>query len=190
MRSLGAVALAWDNGWVTSHTFSVNLEPLAGAVMSARTMIEFWSKNPKAWEIATKDPQPALEAMLSFSKWLGLVQSAWRGRHISAVAGPAGFDFTFIRWYMIKFLQHSKPFNHRCDDLRSRAATILRIPYAEAGKAAFPKHWFRDGFPHTHVAVEDAMEQAWIMARMLDDIYANEPQSRAGELPRPVVPAL
>lgn len=174
MWSLGAVAFGWDSEtrWRISHMFSVNIENLEGAAPDAETMRVFWAKQPVAWAKAKENQVSPSVAMQQFAGWLKDVKTHWNGRYCTGVAGPAGFDFPFVRYYMLKFLGHSRPFNHRCDDMRSRAATVLRIPYAEAGKAAYPRHWFKDKLPHTHVALEDALEQASLYMRMMDDLYS------------------
>lgn len=173
MLSLGAAAFVRDVencDWIPVGTFSQNLRVLPGAVADARTMTEFWVRNPTAWHLATINAREPEIVMREFQTWLLKLKEDWPNKAVTGFAGPTGFDFTFIRWYMCKFLGNSEPFGHKCDDLRSRASSALKIPYSKAGKSAFPAHWFRDNKPHTHVAVDDAVEQGWIYCRILEEL--------------------
>ncbi len=45
------------------------------------------------------------------------------------------------------------------------------LPYRKNIKPRFPKHWF-DEHPHTHVALDDAIEQGALFCNMLKDLRA------------------
>lgn len=92
MLSLGSVALRADRTQVA--TFSVNLETLPGAATDPGYM-RFWRQHPEAWREARRDPQPPEGAMLRYLDWL----RALPGTPVF-VAYPAGFDFTFVYWYL------------------------------------------------------------------------------------------
>jgi hypothetical protein len=91
------------------------------------------------------------------------------GRRPCALGAPAGFDFSYVRYYMIRMLRTDKPFGFSCIDMKSVASTLLKKEYYASGKRGYNKQWARDKFPHTHIAVDDAREQAWLFARMLDE---------------------
>ena len=44
------------------------------------------------------------------------------------VAYPAGFDFLFVYWYLIRFVGES-PFSHSALDLKSFAMAVLKKDY-------------------------------------------------------------
>lgn len=171
MWSLGAAAIAFQHGhWHTPRPFSANLIDFPGAKPNPRTMNEFWDKQPVAYMAARSGARAPVVVMYDFAAWLREIQCMWPERRLIAVASPAGYDFPFVRGYMLHFLGTDAPFGHRCDDTRARASSILKIPYSEAGKDSYPSRWTRDKFPHTHVASEDAVEQAWLYARILEDL--------------------
>ncbi len=82
------------------------------------------------------------------------------------VAYPAGFDFLFVYWYLMLFAGES-PFSHSALDMKSYAMAVLKTEnYRESTKRNMPKQWF-DAFPHTHVALDDAIEQGALFCNML-----------------------
>ena len=81
------------------------------------------------------------------------------------VAYPAGFDFLFVYWYLIRFAGES-PFSFSALDIKTYAMAMLKIEYREVVKRNMPKRWF-DPMPHTHVALDDAIEQGALFCNML-----------------------
>jgi hypothetical protein len=81
------------------------------------------------------------------------------------VAYPAGFDFMFVYWYLIKFAGKS-PFSFSALDVKSYAMAMLKTEYRESSKRNMPRHWFPPA-PHTHVALDDAIEQGLLFCNML-----------------------
>ena len=81
------------------------------------------------------------------------------------VAYPAGFDFLFVYWYLIRFAGES-PFSHSALDIKSFAMAILKKNYRDSTKRNMPRHWF-DKLPHSHVALDDAIEQGALFCNML-----------------------
>jgi len=53
------------------------------------------------------------------------------------VAYPAGFDFMFVYWYLVRFTGES-PFSHSAVDVKTYAMALLNKPYRRSGKAAMP----------------------------------------------------
>lgn len=156
MLSIGSVA--FSEAAEVIGTFSRNLQTLEGARGEKRTM-EWWKKQPRAWEACRRDPVPPAEAMLAYVAWL----EALPGRPVF-VAYPAGFDFTFVYWYLIRFVGRS-PFSHSALDVKSYASAVLKAPFRESTKRNFPRRWFGEK-NHTHVALDDAMEQGVMFMRL------------------------
>ena len=52
-------------------------------------------------------------------------------------------------------------------DLRSYAAAVLKKQYRHVGKRQYPAEWIDEGLPHTHVALDDAIEQGSILINMI-----------------------
>jgi hypothetical protein len=81
------------------------------------------------------------------------------------VAYPAGFDFLFVYWYLMRFVGRS-PFSHSALDMKTFAMALLRRDYRASTKQNMPRHWF-DDLPHSHVALDDAIEQGALFCNML-----------------------
>jgi hypothetical protein len=140
-------------------TFSANLELLPNATPHPSTM-EWWKTQPEAWERCRKDLQKPEKAIGEYFSWL----KSLPGKPVF-VAYPVGYDFTFIYWYLIRFAGES-PFGHNGLDIRSYAMALLKRGYKESGKNNMPKRWFDDK-PHTHTALDDAIEQGALFCNML-----------------------
>lgn len=81
------------------------------------------------------------------------------------VAYPAGFDFTFVYWYLIRFAGES-PFSHSVLDIKTYAMAMMKGEYRASTKRAMPCHWF-DRKKHRHIALDDAIEQGALFCNML-----------------------
>jgi 3' exoribonuclease, RNase T-like len=159
MLSFGSAAYLPDKTLVA--TFSANLDTLPGALGDPQTM-EWWKSQPEAWKACRENLQPPEVAMKKYVSWLH--ELPWRPVF---VAYPAGFDFTFIYWYLIRFAGES-PFSHSALDIKTYAMAKLGKPYRESTKRNMPKKWF-DALPHTHKALDDAIEQGALFCNMLND---------------------
>lgn len=159
MLSFGSAAYTADKTLIS--TFSANLETLPEASAHPKTA-EWWATQPEAWAACRKDLESPAAAMARYLAWIQTLQ----GRPVF-VAYPAGFDFLFIYWYLIRFVGES-PFSHSALDMKSFAMAQLKKDYRESTKRNMPKHWF-DKLPHTHVALDDAIEQGALFCNMLKD---------------------
>jgi hypothetical protein len=157
MLSFASAAYQADKTLVA--TFTANLELLPGAVGHPRTMA-WWAQNQAAYEATRVDPEPPADAMRRYVAWL----HALPGLPVF-VAYPAGFDFLFVYWYLIRFTGDS-PFSFSALDIKSYAMALLKRDYRDSVKANMPTHWF-DQHPHTHVALDDAIEQGALFCNML-----------------------
>lgn len=146
MLSIGAAAYTADK--VLVSTFSTNLETLPGALPHPKTAA-WWATQPEAWAACRKDLEPPERAMTRYVTWLKSLE----GKPVF-VAYPAGFDFLFVYWYLMKFVGES-PFSHSALDIKSFAMAMLKTNYRDSTKRNMPKHWF-DALPHTHIALGDA----------------------------------
>jgi hypothetical protein len=68
---------------------------------------------------------------------------------------------------MIRFAGES-PFSHSALDIKTYAMAMLKTGYRDSTKRSMPKHWF-DKFPHTHCALDDAIEQGALFCNMLKE---------------------
>lgn len=81
------------------------------------------------------------------------------------VGYPAGFDFLFVYWYLIRFAGES-PFSFSALDIKSFAMAVLGTNFRDTTKKRMPKSWF-DDLPHTHKALDDAIEQGALFCNIL-----------------------
>jgi DNA polymerase III alpha subunit (gram-positive type) len=157
MLSFGAAAFA-DNGTMLG-TNEANLVALDGAAPHPETA-EFWARNHAAYEATRVNLQSPESALARFVEWV----EGLPGKPVF-VAYPAGFDFLFMYWYMIRFVGRS-PFSFSALDIKSYAMARLNLPYRETVKRNMPREWFSDR-AHTHVALDDAIEQGELFINML-----------------------
>jgi hypothetical protein len=159
MLSIGSAAYSADKTLVS--TFSANLETLPGATADPKTAA-WWTTQPNAWAACRKDLETPQAAMTRYVAWIKQL----KGKPVF-VAYPAGFDFLFVYWYLIRFAGES-PFSHSALDMKTFAMALLRTGYRDSTKRNMPKHWF-DKLPHSHVALDDAIEQGALFCNMLKE---------------------
>jgi len=157
MLSFGSAAFTAEG--VLISTFSANLEFLEGATGDPKTMA-WWAENQTAWGQTTTELMPPHEAMTRYLAWLRELP----GRPVF-VGYPVAYDFMFVYWYLLRFVGEC-PFSHSALDIKTYAMAVLGLPYRESTKPNMPKHWF-PASPHTHVALDDAIEQGQLFCNML-----------------------
>ena len=165
MLSFASAAYTADKRLVA--TFEANLETLPGASPHPETMA-WWRRHPDAWAACRKDPEAPEPALRRYALWLEQLP----GRPVF-VGYPAAYDFLFVYWYLLRFVGKS-PFSHSALDIKTFAMVLLESGYRDATKRHMPKHWF-DDLPHTHRALDDALEQGALFCNMLA-----EARQRAG----------
>ena len=102
-------------------------------------------------------------AMAEFSSWVP--ETAGSTRPV-VVGYPACYDWMFLYWYLMRFTGKS-PFGHSgCLDLKTLYATKADVPMAGAVKAKMPRQLLSNR-PHTHHALDDAIEQADLCANLM-----------------------
>src|SRR5262245_55378942 len=157
MLSFASAAYRADKTLIS--TFTANLETLPGAAGDPRTM-DWWAQHPHAYAATRTGLESPEDAMPRYVAWLRKLP----GKPVF-VAYPAGYDFLFVYWYLIRFTGDS-PFSFSALDIKTYAMAVLGIEYREATKRNMPKHWC-DPVPHTHVALDDAIEQGAMFCNML-----------------------
>lgn len=163
MLSFGSAAYLADKTLV--GTFEANLELLEGA-QGHRDTLAWWKTQPEAWQVCRENLQAPKAAMKNYVAWL----KALPGKPVF-VAYPAGFDFLFVYWYLMRFAGES-PFSHSALDIKTLAMGMLKCDYRDATKRRMPRHWF-DKLPHTHRALDDAIEQGALFCNMLNELKSS-----------------
>jgi hypothetical protein len=157
MLSFASAAYRTDKTLVA--TFTRNLHTLPGANGHADTMA-WWRTQPDAWAECRRDPQDPGVALTEYVAWLKQLP----GPPVF-VAYPAGFDFLFVYWYLIRFAGES-PFSFSALDVKTYAMAVLKTEYRQSTKRNMPRHWF-DPLPHSHKALDDAIEQGALFCNIL-----------------------
>lgn len=157
MLSFSSAAYRFDKSLL--GTFSANLHALPDAKGHPQTMA-WWQTQPDAWAAARSDLRDPAETMNAYVAWL----KALPGTPVF-VAYPAGFDFLFVYWYLMRFAGES-PFSFSALDVKTYAMAMLRKEYRQSVKRNMPRRWF-DDLPHTHRALDDAIEQGALFCNML-----------------------
>jgi hypothetical protein len=160
MLSIGCAAYLPDKTLVS--TFSANLETLPGASGHPKTMA-WWDTQKPAWEACRKDCVSPEKAMRDCVAWLKTLP----GMPVF-VACPVAFDFMFVQWYLIRFAR-AAPFGHSGIDLRTLAMALENSNWQHTAKGRMPTRW-NDSLPHTHIALDDALEQGAMFCNMLAEL--------------------
>lgn len=117
--------------------------------------------------LIARGDDPAV-AMSAASEWVrGVAGSA---RPI-LVAYPLGFDWMWLYWYFVRYSQSGSPFAHSSGfDIKTAVAAKARIPIAQASRDRIEEldPSLRSDRPHTHNALDDAIEQAEIFANVVE----------------------
>lgn len=157
MLSFGSAAYQADKTLVS--TFAANLELLPGAAGHPDTMA-WWKENPDAWNACRRDLRSPAEVIPDYVRWL----ESLPGKPVF-VGFPVAFDFMFVYWYLIRFAGRS-PFSFSALDIKTMAMVMLGKEYRHCSKKDLPRRWF-DDLPHSHVALDDAIEQGAMFCNML-----------------------
>lgn len=158
MLSLASAAYRADKTLVS--TFTINLETLPEALPDARTMA-WWQDFPEAWENCRRETRPPEVAMREYVAWLNTLS----GRLVF-LGFPASWDFMWVYWYLVRFTGE-RPFREHAIDVRSYAMGMRKSSFQETTRTYLPKRWFDADLPHTHVALDDALEQGAMFCNML-----------------------
>jgi len=172
MLSIGSAAYTADKELI--GTFTSNLKTLPDAIEHPKTM-EWWDRNKRAYNKTRLGTEPSEVVFPRYAKWL----KSLPGKPVF-VAYPAGFDFTFVYWYLMRFAGES-PFSHSALDVKTFAMCMMETDYRASTKRNMPREWF-DKLPHTHCALDDAIEQGALFCNMLsawEARSASEPESNS-----------
>jgi hypothetical protein len=159
MLSFGSAAYLADKTLIA--TFAANLETLPEAQPDPQTMA-WWKTQEEAWFACRENLQAPEKAMRQYVGWLKRLP----GKPVF-VSYPVTFDFMFVYYYLMRFAGES-PFSHSALDIKTYAMAMMKKDYRESTKRNMPKRWF-DRLPHTHKALDDAIEQGALFCNMLQE---------------------
>jgi Exonuclease len=111
-----------------------------------------------------REGAPPEQAMTDAKEW---VMSLSDGHRPVLVAYPVAFDWSFLYWYFERFALGGSPFGHSsCLDIRTLYQAITGTVFDRSGKDAMPQ-FLRPREPHTHDALDDAIEQGELFANLM-----------------------
>ena len=169
MLSFAAVAFKLDRTII--GTFERNLEQLPGATTYAPTM-KWWEGFPEAWAACRTNPLPPAQAMTEFLDWL------WQLPHQPVVftANPISYDWVYMHYYLHTFtgfvhsISEKSPLSLNALDMHSYSMAALGKSFRGSGKGAYLPEWKAHKLPHTHKAMDDAMEHAMTFCAMAESV--------------------
>ena len=166
---LSIASVAFNSHGEELGSFTMNLQTLEGAQGDPDTM-KWWASQPDAWEACRKNPLDPAKVMKSYVDWVNFLP----GKPVF-VAYPAGFDFLFVYWYLIRFAGKS-PFSFSALDIKTYAMAMIGNGYHSSTKQNMPGRWFKGQPKHTHIALDDARGQGMLfMAMFLENRQTRVP---------------
>jgi hypothetical protein len=140
-------------------TFYIELQPISQEYENEALHVNGLNRNR-----LLKEGFPPDLAMEKASQWINEVSGDNRPIF---VAYPAAFDWMWVHWYFSRFTKVGSPFGHSgCFDLKTAVAVRGRVPVSMASKSQLPVA-LQSELPHTHHALEDALEQANIFFKLM-----------------------
>ncbi len=118
--------------------------------------------------------QPPVEAMKRFAEWVEEVAAG--GRPVF-VALNAPFDWMFVADYFHRYLKQN-PFGHKALDMKAYFMGLRGIGWEESGFEEMTKY-YRIEQRLNHNALEDAIMQAALFRKMLEENWNREERERA-----------
>jgi len=112
-----------------------------------------------------KEGQDPLFAMENARRWILEVAGSDRP---TLVAFPLCFDWMWMHYYFTQYTQEGPPFGHASGfDIKTAYAVKKGVPIAKSGKSRIDPA-VRSSRPHTHHALDDALEQAEIFINVMN----------------------
>lgn len=174
MLSLGSVAL--DKNGTVLGKFYKKLLPLKGAMQHPQTM-GFWEKYPEAYKEAISNPEDPIEVMNEYADWLESLSKRYK-KEMYFVAYPSSWDFMFVSWYLVKFVERYQenhfidiPFHHAAIDIRTFIMAHLKKSYSESSIKLLPQKLLKVQTEKLieHSAIDDALKQGLIFINLLKE---------------------
>lgn len=110
-----------------------------------------------------RDGNGPVEAMTDAATW---VREQSADDRAVLVAFPAAFDWLFLYWYFVRYSKKGSPFDFSsCLDMKTIFQQRAGVVMDRAGLGELPPALKSDR-PHTHNALDDAIEQGEIFQRL------------------------
>jgi hypothetical protein len=112
-----------------------------------------------------KEGRSPSDAMTEAASWV----REQAGDHRPVLVGfPAVYDWMFLYWYFTQYSTTGSPYDFSaCLDMKTMYQQKARVVTAQAGLDDLPA-FLRSDSPHTHNALDDAVQQAEIFVRLFE----------------------
>jgi hypothetical protein len=149
---------AFESPDPAERTFYAELKPISDDFVPSSLAVSGLDRDL----LVAQGREPA-EAMNAAAAWVTQVaDGAWP----VVVAYPLGFDWMWLYWYFMRFADAGSPFSFsRHLDMKTIYATKARTTVARSTKRHMPVE-LRSTRPHTHNALDDAIEQAELFQKL------------------------
>ena len=159
---LSFAAVAMDQEGHSIGEFEANLISNQDGTSPNEDTMKWWGKQSRVAQLAALNgEEEPRRAMFRFKNWLG-----HKGKTPVFVGYPAGYDFTFIYWYLMHHCGQS-PFSFVAFDMKTAAALILGLRFRDTTKRSMPRKWVDESLRHTHLPIDDARGQAFLFRQIL-----------------------
>ncbi|HEX7245919.1 MAG TPA: exonuclease domain-containing protein [Solirubrobacterales bacterium] len=165
LLSFGLSAVGRYDGWtfeqwdVREKTFYAELKPISEDFQAEALQVNGLDRD----RLLATGRSPG-EVMTEAAAW---VRSMCPECRPVLVAYPVAFDWAFLYWYFERFAPEGSPFGHSsCLDIRTLYQAVAGTVFDRSGKTAMPD-FLRPNSPHTHNALDDAIEQGELFANLL-----------------------
>lgn len=140
--------------------FYVELRPVTG-----RWVPEALAVSGLSMEALAQHGTPPAEALSQFEAWLDEVVPASQVPVFVALNAP--FDWMFVNDYFHRIHGHN-PFGHSALDIKALYMGVSGVAWAETSMRALSARYL-DARSLTHNALQDAIDQAQLFARLLQE---------------------
>lgn len=168
MSSFGAVACAVRSGtWVSAlnmsnpeNQFYAELKPISENFVPEAAAVAGFNRR----ELIQHGQKPET-AMTAFDRW---IKERAAGVRPVFVGWPLSYDWMWIYWYLMQY-NESSPFGHSSAiDMKTWYAARADAMLRTVGKREVKKRiGVTSGVPHTHNALDDAIEQGEVWQYLL-----------------------
>jgi hypothetical protein len=116
------------------------------------------------WDRLAAEGRDPGEAMNAASAWVAEIAA---GATPVFVAYPLGYDWMWTYWYFVRFAEEGSPFGHsRHVDMKTLYANKAGTLISRSTKSQMPAGLLPRS-PHTHNALDDAVEQAELFQNLM-----------------------
>lgn len=155
MLSIGACTV-----FEPRQTFYIELQPTSMDSTEEATAVHQLSL-----EKLRQEGMPPRQALTRFEEWLKIQTPA--GQQPYLVAFNAAFDWMFVNYYFMHFLGHN-PFGHTAIDIKAYYMGLSGSDWSQTSwRYISPR--FKTEHSLTHHALQDALDQADMFKRMLEE---------------------